>query len=78
MPPVVAGMTGVCHHVQVFSFEMGGGGGLMNFFCAGWSETAILLISASHLAGMTGATHHDQLLVEIGSQKLFAQTGLEL
>jgi hypothetical protein len=30
MLPVVAGMTGMCHHTQIFSVEMGGG--LMNFF----------------------------------------------
>jgi hypothetical protein len=40
--------------------------------------TTILLFNASHLAGMTGAHHHTQLLwIEMGSQELFAWVGLE-
>jgi hypothetical protein len=35
-------------------------------------------IYASCVAGMTGAYHHAQLSVEMASQELFAQAGLQL
>jgi hypothetical protein len=35
------------------------------------------LIYASHIAGMTDTRHQVQLLVEMGSNKLFACAGLE-
>jgi hypothetical protein len=40
----------------------------------GWPE----LQSASYVSGMTGICHHTQLLVEMGSRRLFAQAGLDL
>jgi hypothetical protein len=38
------------------------------FFCLGWPWTVILLNSASCIAGMTGAHHCTQLLVEMGGR----------
>jgi hypothetical protein len=46
--------------------------GLMNFFvCQGWPVTIILLISASHIGGMTGMCHCTQLVVKIRTCKLY-------
>jgi hypothetical protein len=46
-------------------------------FCPGCSGTTIFQISASWVAGMIGTCHHTQLLVEMGSSKLFAWSGLK-
>jgi hypothetical protein len=37
----------------------------------------ILLFVLPQVAGMTGVHHHTQSLVEMGSNKLFAQAGLK-
>jgi hypothetical protein len=37
------------------------------FFCPDWPGTTILQVSPSHVARMTGAHHHSQLLVEMKS-----------
>jgi hypothetical protein len=47
-------MTGMHHHIQFFSDEMGG---LMNFFYPGWPRTMILPISASQVARITYVSH---------------------
>jgi hypothetical protein len=74
MLPAVAGMTGMHYHAQLPSIEMGS----HKLSCLGWPRTVILLISASHVAGMTEEHHAAQLLFEIGSHKLFALAGLKL
>jgi hypothetical protein len=43
---VLAGMTGACHHTQVFSVEMVS----HKFFCLNWPGTVIFLIPTSHIA----------------------------
>jgi hypothetical protein len=50
----------------------------LKLFCRGCPGTMILPISALHIAGKTGVSHHAQLLFEMGYCKLPAQTGLEL
>jgi hypothetical protein len=35
--------------------------GSLKLFCLGWPPTAILLISSSHVARITGVSHHTQL-----------------
>jgi hypothetical protein len=47
MLTAICGMTGTCHHTQIFSVEMRFH---ELYFCAGWSGTMILLISASYVA----------------------------
>jgi hypothetical protein len=42
MLPVVTGMTGMHHHAQLFSAEMG----VSQSICQGWPGTTILSISA--------------------------------
>jgi hypothetical protein len=50
------GVTGTCHHTQLFSVEMGG---LQNFFfCQGWPWTVMLPISVSQLAEITRLVNH--------------------
>jgi hypothetical protein len=46
-------------------------------FCHGWPGTTILPLSAFWIAGMTGAHHHSQVLVENRFKKLFAQACLK-
>jgi hypothetical protein len=50
----LAGLTGVHRHTQLFSTGIGS----HELFCSGWLGTAVLLISASYVAGMTGMCHH--------------------
>jgi hypothetical protein len=59
-------MTGMYYHAQCFFLVEKGK--------LGWPE----LQSASYVSGMTGICHHTQLLVEMGSRRLFAQAGLDL
>jgi hypothetical protein len=49
----------------------------MNYL-PGNPETAILLISASHVVWVIGLCYCAQLLVEMGSHELVAQAGLKL
>jgi hypothetical protein len=51
----IAGIIGSCHPVQLI--EMGEA---VSLFCPGWSQTVMLLISASQLTGITGMNHHAQ------------------
>jgi hypothetical protein len=44
----------------------------------GLAWSTVLLFVLPHIAGMKGMCHYTQQLVEMGSGKLFAQTGLEL
>jgi hypothetical protein len=44
---------------------------------SGWAWTAVLLFVFFRVAGMSGMHHCTQLLVEMGSGKLFAPTGLK-
>jgi hypothetical protein len=46
-------------------------------FCPGQSGPRSSYFSLPAVAGMTGACHHDQSLVEMESHKLFAGSGLE-
>jgi hypothetical protein len=46
MLPAIAGMTGVYHHGQPFSFALESH---KLYFCPGWPGTTILLMSASHI-----------------------------
>jgi hypothetical protein len=62
MLPVIVGMTGACHHAQLFSIEMRS----YELFLRGWLRTLILPVLASHVARMTGMYHCVQLLVEMG------------
>jgi hypothetical protein len=64
--PAEAGMTGRHHYAQLFPHS--DGGLISSSSSPSWPGTVILPISASHIAGTRG-TH--QLLVEIGSHKLF-------
>jgi hypothetical protein len=68
-------VTGTCHHIQLFSVELGC---FKHFVQAG--VKLILLISASYAALMTGADahHHDQLLVEMEYCELPAPAGHDL
>jgi hypothetical protein len=43
MLPAIAGMTGVCHHAQIFLLRWS----FMSFFGSSWPGIMILLISAS-------------------------------
>jgi hypothetical protein len=47
-----AGITGVYHHVQLIDSD-----GVLLTFCPGWPQTAILLISISQVAEITGMSH---------------------
>jgi hypothetical protein len=49
----------------------------LEHFCLGWPETVILLILAFCIAGMTGVSHYNLLLVETGVS-LFPLAGLKL
>jgi hypothetical protein len=44
-------------------------------FCLGWGPLDLFMLPV--VAGMTDARHYTQLLVEMGSQELFAQVGPE-
>jgi hypothetical protein len=71
--PNIIGMTGACHHAQLFSFEMG------SHELFAWAD----LQSQSSQSqppvqlGMIGMHHCTQLLVEMESRELFAQAGFE-
>jgi hypothetical protein len=64
-------MTGMYHHVQLLLVEMG----LANF-CLSCPGTTILLISASHVAGMTCAQNSALLLIEMASQTFLPRLAL--
>jgi hypothetical protein len=51
------GMTGVCHHTQLW---IGWDGGFSLIFCPGWPQIVILLISTSGVARITGSSHYTQ------------------
>jgi hypothetical protein len=57
MLPAIAGMTGTHHHGQLFLMEMETHDLFFFFFCSGCPGTMILLISASHIALITGVNH---------------------
>jgi hypothetical protein len=46
MLSTIAGMTGRCHHTQIFSTEME----FCRHFCQAWPGSVILLILSSHIA----------------------------
>jgi hypothetical protein len=50
---------------------------VLQTFCPDWPQTAILLISTSPVARITGMYYHTQLLAEVGSHEHFVQAGLE-
>jgi hypothetical protein len=60
-------MTGAFHHAQLFLWEWDLG---FEMLCLRWPETKILPISPSKVAGMTGAHHQIQLLVEMEFHKI--------
>jgi hypothetical protein len=51
-------MTGTPHSAQLLLVKMGP----LEFFCLQWPCTAILPISASIVAKISGVRHHNQLL----------------
>jgi hypothetical protein len=65
-----AGMTGMDHHAQLFSIDIGS----CKLFCLSWPGNAILLISASQIVRMTGVSHWDHLhLLNFRGNKVWAQ-----
>jgi hypothetical protein len=51
-PSHVAGITDVHHHTQIIGWD-----GVLLTFCPRWPRIAILLISASRVAGIIGVSH---------------------
>jgi hypothetical protein len=49
----IGGMTGVCHHTQLFSIEKG----VSKTILSQWPVAVILLISASQVIRITGVSH---------------------
>jgi hypothetical protein len=57
-PPIyasyIAGMAGMCYHVQVLLVGMG----VSRTFCLGWPQTTFLPISTFQEARITDMSHH--------------------
>jgi hypothetical protein len=51
--PTIAGMTGMCHHNQLFPIEMES----HKHFCLGLPGTSVILISAPQVAEITVMTY---------------------
>jgi hypothetical protein len=72
--PAIAVMIGVPPCPAFFLLRWA----FMDYFCLGRPGTVILYISAFHVAGVIGAPHCTQLLVEMRLGELFVWVGLEL
>jgi hypothetical protein len=75
MLPHIVGMTGTCHHAQLFLLRWG----LTFFFFWGAGLVWNCNLPALNLAKwwMADALYHVQLLVKMRFCELFAQTGLK-
>jgi hypothetical protein len=72
------GMTDAQDHSWLFYIEMGSQVCLFFFFfCLGWPGNAILPISASFVAGMTGRNYYVQVMIEMRSCELFSWDDLK-
>jgi hypothetical protein len=70
---VIAGMAGAFHHAQLFFLW----DGVLHTFCPDLPGTAILPVSAFHVARMTSACHCTQLLVWQSLMNFSVWAGLE-
>jgi hypothetical protein len=71
--PHVAGITGT-HHLTQSLVEMGASW----IYYSSWPQTAILPISTSHVAKITGLSHHAQLNTEFPNTQRYIKAKIDL
>jgi hypothetical protein len=77
MFPTIAGIIDAHQHTQLSSIKMGSSE-LSYPLTPDWSGTAIFPTSVFSQLEVTGVCHHHQLLIEMGSQELYAHASPKL